>query len=70
MDDADVKSLPPWKSNDVKVRISVVYYDNPIKKIKSFFFCYHFQSWIWMQQAMHPELNYNGYFKKRWVRMS
>ncbi|PON56037.1 Pleckstrin-like [Parasponia andersonii] len=42
MDDADVKPLPPWKSNDVK-------------------------SWIWMQQAMHPELNYNGYFKKRWM---
>ncbi|XP_062081101.1 VAN3-binding protein [Humulus lupulus] len=42
MEDADAKSLPPWKSNDVK-------------------------SWIWMQQAMHPELNYNGYFKKRWA---
>ncbi|GMN62796.1 hypothetical protein TIFTF001_031868 [Ficus carica] len=25
------------------------------------------KSWIWMQQAMHPELNYNGYFKKRWM---
>ncbi|KAH9622638.1 hypothetical protein KSS87_021150 [Heliosperma pusillum] len=23
------------------------------------------KSWIWMQQAMHPELNYNGYFKKK-----
>ncbi|KAL5773043.1 hypothetical protein ACOSP7_012659 [Xanthoceras sorbifolium] len=41
MDDADFKSLPPWKSNDVK-------------------------SWIWMQQAMHPELNYNSCFRKKW----
>ncbi|CAN1326340.1 hypothetical protein LINPERPRIM_LOCUS33794 [Linum perenne] len=39
MDDPDLKSLPPWKSNDLK-------------------------SWIWMQQAMHPELNYN---RKKWV---
>ncbi|XP_010687699.2 VAN3-binding protein [Beta vulgaris subsp. vulgaris] len=36
-----MKSIPPWKSNDVK-------------------------SWIWMQQAMHPELNYNSCFKKKW----
>ncbi|XP_057968397.1 VAN3-binding protein [Malania oleifera] len=42
IDDADLKSLPPWKSNDVK-------------------------SWIWMQQAMHPELNYNSCFRKKWV---
>ncbi|KAK4369210.1 hypothetical protein RND71_013002 [Anisodus tanguticus] len=41
MDDAD-KSIPPWKSNDVK-------------------------SWIWMQQAMHPEVNYNSYFQKKWM---
>ncbi|GFQ01409.1 hypothetical protein PHJA_002284800 [Phtheirospermum japonicum] len=25
------------------------------------------KSWIWMQQAMHPEVNYNGYFKKKWM---
>ncbi|KAL8152155.1 hypothetical protein V2J09_009915 [Rumex salicifolius] len=29
------------------------------------------KSWIWMQQAMHPELNYNGSggggFKKKWL---
>ncbi|KAK3221604.1 hypothetical protein Dsin_008629 [Dipteronia sinensis] len=42
MDDADFKSLPPWKSNDMK-------------------------SWIWMQQAMHPELNYNSCFRKKWL---
>ncbi|CAK7338083.1 unnamed protein product [Dovyalis caffra] len=42
MDDASFKSLPPWKSNDVK-------------------------SWIWMQQAMHPELNYNSCFRKKWL---
>ncbi|KAM7472858.1 hypothetical protein LguiA_011041 [Lonicera macranthoides] len=36
------KSIPPWKSNDVK-------------------------SWIWMQQAMHPELNYNSCFRKKWL---
>ncbi|XP_010047027.1 VAN3-binding protein isoform X1 [Eucalyptus grandis] len=42
MDDAAFKSLPPWKSNDVK-------------------------SWIWMQQAMHPELNYNSCFRKKWA---
>ncbi|KAF8033826.1 hypothetical protein BT93_C0171 [Corymbia citriodora subsp. variegata] len=41
-DDAGFKSLPPWKSNDVK-------------------------SWIWMQQAMHPELNYNSCFRKKWA---
>ncbi|XP_010545436.1 PREDICTED: VAN3-binding protein [Tarenaya hassleriana] len=23
------------------------------------------KSWIWMQQAMHPELNYNGYFRRK-----
>ncbi|CAL0325608.1 unnamed protein product [Lupinus luteus] len=40
MDDADFRSLPSWKSNDVK-------------------------SWIWMQQAMHPELNYNSGFRKK-----
>ncbi|CAN0912315.1 hypothetical protein LINGRAHAP2_LOCUS27311 [Linum grandiflorum] len=39
MDDAELKSLPPW-NNDLK-------------------------SWIWMQQAMHPELNYN---RKKWVQ--
>ncbi|KAK9275654.1 hypothetical protein L1049_022921 [Liquidambar formosana] len=42
MDSADIKPLPPWKSNDVK-------------------------SWIWMQQAMHPELNYNSCFRKKWL---
>ncbi|GLT49626.1 hypothetical protein SLA2020_231720 [Shorea laevis] len=25
------------------------------------------KSWIWMQQAMHPELNYNSCFKKKWL---
>ncbi|GAA0161839.1 hypothetical protein LIER_39305 [Lithospermum erythrorhizon] len=25
------------------------------------------KSWIWMQQAMHPELNYGGYFRKKWA---
>lgn len=25
------------------------------------------KSWIWMQQAMHPELNYNSCFKKKWM---
>ncbi|KAK2978157.1 hypothetical protein RJ640_024139 [Escallonia rubra] len=24
-------------------------------------------SWIWMQQAMHPELNYNSCFRKKWL---
>ncbi|XP_021865379.2 VAN3-binding protein [Spinacia oleracea] len=24
------------------------------------------KSWIWMQQAMHPELNYSGGFRKKW----
>ncbi|KAK9210519.1 hypothetical protein WN944_002890 [Citrus x changshan-huyou] len=42
MDDTDFKSLPPWKSNDVK-------------------------SWIWMQQAMHPELNYSSCLRKKWL---
>ncbi|XP_054807998.1 VAN3-binding protein [Prosopis cineraria] len=42
MDNADIGSVPSWKSNDVK-------------------------SWIWMQQAMHPELNYSSYFRKKWM---
>ncbi|XVE63442.1 hypothetical protein DITRI_Ditri07aG0021100 [Diplodiscus trichospermus] len=25
------------------------------------------KSWIWMQQAMHPELNYNSCFRKKWI---
>uniref|UniRef100_A0A2N9EN13 PH domain-containing protein n=1 Tax=Fagus sylvatica TaxID=28930 RepID=A0A2N9EN13_FAGSY len=25
------------------------------------------KSWIWMQQAMHPELNYHSYFQKKWM---
>ncbi|KAJ7979540.1 VAN3-binding protein [Quillaja saponaria] len=25
------------------------------------------QSWISVQQAMHPELNYNSYFRKKWM---
>ncbi|PIN22088.1 hypothetical protein CDL12_05213 [Handroanthus impetiginosus] len=25
------------------------------------------KSWIWMQQAMHPEVNYNSYFRKKWM---
>ncbi|XP_042055923.1 VAN3-binding protein isoform X1 [Salvia splendens] len=25
------------------------------------------KSWIWMQQAMHPEVNYSSYFKRKWV---
>ncbi|XP_075491854.1 VAN3-binding protein [Primulina tabacum] len=25
------------------------------------------KSWIWMQQAMHPELNYSSYFKRKWM---
>ncbi|XP_022863124.1 VAN3-binding protein-like [Olea europaea var. sylvestris] len=25
------------------------------------------KSWIWMQQAMHPELNYNSYFRRKWM---
>ncbi|XP_010278017.1 PREDICTED: uncharacterized protein LOC104612330 isoform X2 [Nelumbo nucifera] len=41
MDEGYLKSVPPWKSNDVK-------------------------SWIWLQQAMHPELNYDRCFRKRW----
>ncbi|CAA0809675.1 Plant protein of unknown function (DUF828) with plant pleckstrin homology-like region [Striga hermonthica] len=24
------------------------------------------KSWIWMQQAMHPEVNYNSFFRKKW----
>ncbi|KAG5043133.1 hypothetical protein JHK87_007048 [Glycine soja] len=24
------------------------------------------KSWIWKQQAMHPELNDNSYFRKKW----
>lgn len=24
------------------------------------------QSWLWMQQAMHPEVNYKGCFRKKW----
>ncbi|XP_052199026.1 VAN3-binding protein [Diospyros lotus] len=40
MEDAD-RTMPSWKSNDVK-------------------------SWIWMQQAMHPELNYSSCFRKKW----
>ncbi|GAB4838183.1 hypothetical protein Ancab_027712 [Ancistrocladus abbreviatus] len=42
MEDADMKFVPPWQSNDLK-------------------------SWIWMQQAMHPEINYNGCFRKKWL---
>ncbi|KEH32577.1 auxin canalization protein [Medicago truncatula] len=42
MDDADFRSIPPLKSNDLK-------------------------SWIWMQQAMHPELNYNSSLRKKWM---
>ncbi|KAE8653067.1 hypothetical protein Csa_019908 [Cucumis sativus] len=38
-----VKSIPSWKSNDMK-------------------------SFIWMQQAMHPELNYSSYFRKKWFQ--
>ncbi|CAK9329788.1 unnamed protein product [Citrullus colocynthis] len=37
------KSMPSWKSNDMK-------------------------SFIWMQQAMHPELNYSSYFRKKWFQ--
>ncbi|KAL8149529.1 uncharacterized protein LOC141708792 [Apium graveolens] len=40
--DSTERSIPSWKSNDVK-------------------------SWIWMQQAMHPELNYNSCFRKKWM---
>ncbi|KAJ8767454.1 hypothetical protein K2173_017498 [Erythroxylum novogranatense] len=25
------------------------------------------KSWIWMQQAMHPELNYNSCFRRKWL---
>ncbi|TYH76682.1 hypothetical protein ES332_D04G103000v1 [Gossypium tomentosum] len=25
------------------------------------------KSWIWMQQAMHPELNYNSCLRKKWM---
>ncbi|CAA2976466.1 Hypothetical predicted protein [Olea europaea subsp. europaea] len=25
------------------------------------------KSWIWMQQAMHPEMNYNSYFRRKWM---
>ncbi|KAL1156737.1 hypothetical protein V6Z11_A08G110100 [Gossypium hirsutum] len=25
------------------------------------------KSWIWKQQAMHPELNYNSCFRKKWM---
>ncbi|KAF8400441.1 hypothetical protein HHK36_013739 [Tetracentron sinense] len=45
MDDANVRSIPAWKSNDLK-------------------------SWIWMQQAMHPELNYDSCFRKKWIIFS
>ncbi|XP_010268389.1 PREDICTED: VAN3-binding protein-like isoform X2 [Nelumbo nucifera] len=41
MDEGDLKSVPPWRSNDLK-------------------------SWIWLQQAMHPELNYDRCFRKKW----
>ncbi|KAK1399859.1 VAN3-binding protein [Heracleum sosnowskyi] len=40
--DSTERSIPSWKSNEVK-------------------------SWIWMQQAMHPELNYNSCFRKKWM---
>ncbi|KAL5699386.1 hypothetical protein ACHQM5_030297 [Ranunculus cassubicifolius] len=25
------------------------------------------KSWIWLQQAMHPEINYNSCFRKKWL---
>lgn len=82
-----VKSIPPWKSNDMKVSNLIVI---NFKLSDAFFFYWvyiHYglgfiyndlfflffflsgQSFIWMQQAMHPELNYSSYFRKKWVRV-
>ncbi|KAJ8634696.1 hypothetical protein MRB53_008963 [Persea americana] len=42
VDDGDAKSIPPWKTDDLK-------------------------SWIWLQKAIHPELNYDRCFRKKWT---
>ena len=57
MDNADFGSLPPLKSNDVKVTgvfaYGITYIDHTEPKIVHVFFSFfNFQSWIWMQQAM------------------
>lgn len=86
IDATDFKSsLPPWKSDDVKVIKSIIMFHKiyvlEMELLKKYLFlliiflswtevidcsCY-LQSWIWMQQAMHPELNYNSCFRKKWV---
>ena len=76
VDDAGIKPPPPWKTNDVKVSNYDCQLTNSIRsliqikttKIHTKFTSFLLrQSWIWMQQAMHPELNYNSYFRKKWV---
>ena len=67
----EAESIPPWKSNDMKVTKLLVVWFHFIKYTKILnFFLFFFQSFIWMQQAMHPELNYSSYFRKKWVSLS
>ncbi|XP_020082827.1 VAN3-binding protein-like [Ananas comosus] len=42
VDDAEAKSTPQWKFDDLK-------------------------SWIWLQKAIHPELDYDLCLRKKWV---
>ena len=61
------KSSPLWKSNDAKVSetFDILNINFGILKLNCLGFPH--QSWIWMQQAMHPEWNYNSCFRKKWV---
>ncbi|KAL3535286.1 hypothetical protein ACH5RR_003747 [Cinchona calisaya] len=54
-------SKPPFLKLDKSIKMDNT--DNFVPPWKS----NDVKSWIWMQQAMHPELNYNSYFKKKWM---
>ncbi|XP_021731380.1 VAN3-binding protein-like [Chenopodium quinoa] len=57
--DSTMKSFD-LKMEKCSTRMEDADYTNSVPQWKS----NDLKSWIWMQQAMHPELNYNGYRKK------
>ncbi|XP_022134716.1 VAN3-binding protein isoform X2 [Momordica charantia] len=57
-----VKELDPFPRLEKTVKMEAEDHVKPIPPWKS----NDMKSFIWMQQAMHPELNYSGYFRKKW----
>ncbi|XP_052485482.1 VAN3-binding protein isoform X1 [Gossypium raimondii] len=52
-----------WQKMEKSIKIDATDFKSSLPPWKS----NDVKSWIWMQQAMHPELNYNSCLRKKWM---